>query len=140
MGGTSYPYNSFPYGRGYIPPSSPSLGSAHQHSVGQNINYSSFGAGSQEIPSYIMSVGSTPFSLVDVFGNKKFSSYSISTRDNPSYGQQNPMQGTIPAEEEISGIPSSQGPWNPWQGSIPSLGMLTRGNPFHSQWNPGQGL
>jgi hypothetical protein len=55
MGGTSTPYNAFPYGGGHIPPSSPSLGSAHQHSAGPNINYSSFGAGSQGIPSYSMS-------------------------------------------------------------------------------------
>jgi hypothetical protein len=31
MGGTSAPYNAFPYGGGHIPPSSPSLGGAHQH-------------------------------------------------------------------------------------------------------------
>jgi hypothetical protein len=84
-------------------------------------------------------VGSTPFSLFDVFGNNTFSSAFISAGGNPSYGQQNPMQGTIPAQGENSGIPSSQGPWNPWQGSFPSSGMPTRGNPFHSQWNPGQG-
>jgi hypothetical protein len=35
MGGTSSPYNSFPYRGGHIPPSSPSLGGAHQHSPGQ---------------------------------------------------------------------------------------------------------
>jgi hypothetical protein len=29
MGGTSSPYNAFPYGGGHIPPSSPSLGRAH---------------------------------------------------------------------------------------------------------------
>jgi hypothetical protein len=74
MGGTSAPYNAFPYGGGHIPPSSPSLGGAHQHSVGPNVNYSSFGAGSQGLPSYSMPVGSTPFSLFDAFGNNAFSS------------------------------------------------------------------
>jgi hypothetical protein len=63
MGGTSSPYNAFPYRGGHIPPSSPSLDGAHQHSTGLNINYSSFGAGSQGLPSYSMPVGLTPFSL-----------------------------------------------------------------------------
>jgi hypothetical protein len=48
MGGTSAPYNDFPYGGGHIPPLSPSLGGAHQHSVGPNVKYSLFGAGIQE--------------------------------------------------------------------------------------------
>jgi hypothetical protein len=139
MGGTSSPYKAFPYGGGHIPPSSPSLGSAHQHSVGPNINYSSFGVGSQGIPSYIMPVGLMPFSLLDVFGNNAFSSASISVRGKPSYGQPNPMQGTITTQGKNLGIPSSQGLWNMWQGSVPLLGIPTRGNPFHSQWNPGQG-
>jgi hypothetical protein len=139
MGGTSAPYNAFPYGGGHIPPSSPSLGGAHQHSVGLNVNYSSFGEGSQGLPSYSMLVGSTPFSLFNAFGNNTFSSAVVSAGGNPGYGQQNPMQGTIPAQGENSGIPSSQGLWNLWQGSVPSSGMSTGGNPFHSQWNPGQG-
>jgi hypothetical protein len=29
MGGTSSPFNAFPYGGGHIPPSSPSLGGTH---------------------------------------------------------------------------------------------------------------
>jgi hypothetical protein len=135
MGGTSSPYNAFPYGGGHIPPSSPSLSGAHQHSTGPNINYSSSGAGSQGLPSYSMLVGSTPFSLFDAFGNNAFSSASISAGGNPGFGSQNPVQGTIPAQ----GAHTSQGPWNPWQGSVPSSGMSTGGNPFHSQWNPGQG-
>jgi hypothetical protein len=139
MGGTSTPYNYFPYGGVHIPPSSPSLDGAHQHSTEPNVNYSSFGEGSQGIPYYIMSVGSTPFSLFDAFGNNSFSSAVVSARGNPSYGQQNPMQGIIPTHVENLEIPSSQGLWNPWQGSIPLLVMLTVGNPFHSQWNPRTG-
>jgi hypothetical protein len=104
-----------------------------------NINYSSFGEGSQGIPNYRMSIGSTPFSLFGCFGNNAFSSVAISAGGNPSYGQQNPMQGIIPAQGGNLGIPSSQGPWNPWQGSFPLSGMLTGGNPFHIQWNPVQG-
>ena len=138
IGGTSTPYNAFPYGGGHIPPSSPSLGGAHQHSPGLNVKYSSFGAGSQGLPSYSMLVGSTPFSLFDVFGNNIFLSATISAGGNPGYGQQNPVQGTIPTQGANLGIPSSQGPWNPWQGSVPTLGMPTGGNPFHSQWNLGQ--
>jgi hypothetical protein len=97
MGDTSAPYNAFPYGGGHIPPSSPSLGGAHQHSVRLNVNYSLFGVGSQGIPSYSMPVVSTPLSLFDMFGNNAFSSFFISAGGNPGYGQQNPMQGTIPA-------------------------------------------
>jgi hypothetical protein len=67
MGGTSAPYNAFPYGGGHIPPSSPSLSGAHQHSVGPNVNYSSLGAGSQGLPSYSMPVGSTLFSLFNIW-------------------------------------------------------------------------
>jgi hypothetical protein len=139
MGGTSSPYNAFNYGGGHIPPLSPSLDGAHQHSIGMNVNYSSFGAGSQGIPSYNMLVGSKPFSLFNTFGNNTFSSVIFLVMGNLGYGQQNPMQGTIPAQGENLGIPSSQGPRNPWQGSIPLSGMLTRRNPFHSQWNPEQG-
>jgi hypothetical protein len=140
MGGTSTPYNAFPYEGGHIPPSYPSLGGAHQHSAGPNVNYRLFGAGSQGLPTYSMPVGLTPFSLFDAFGNNAFLSASISAVGNSGYGKQNPMQGTIPAQGGKLGIPSSQGPWILWQGSIPLSGMLTRGNPFHSQWNPSQGL
>jgi hypothetical protein len=135
MGGTSAPYNAFPYGGGHIPPSSPSLGGASQQPVWPNMNYNLFGAGSQGPSSNTTQVGSLSFSLFDAFGNNTFSSAVISVGGNPGFGQQNPVQGTIPAQGENT----SQGPWNPWQGSIPSSGMSTGGNPFHGQWNPGQG-
>jgi hypothetical protein len=136
MGGTSTPYNAFPYGGGHIPPSSPSLGGAPQQSVGPNINYNLFGVGSQGPSSYTTSVGSMSFSLFDAFGNNTFSSAVISAWGKPGFGQQNPVQGTIPTQGENTRVPSSQGPWNPWQGSVPSSGMSTGGNPFHGQWNP----
>jgi hypothetical protein len=75
--------------------------------VRPNVNYSSFGEGSQGIPTYSMSVGLKSFSLFSVFGNNTFSSAVISDRGNPSYGQQNPMQGTIAAQGTNLGIPSS---------------------------------
>lgn len=137
MGGTSTPFIAFPYSRGHIPPSSPSLGSVHQHSVGPNINL--FGAGIQALPSYNMPVGSTLFSLFGAFGHNAFSSAIVSARGNPDYGQPHLIQGTIPAQGANLGIPSSQGPWNPWQGPVPLSGMSVGGNPFHTQWNPGQG-
>jgi hypothetical protein len=95
MGGTSTPYNALPYRWGHIPPLSPSLGNAHQHSIGLNVNYSSFGEGSQGLPSYRMLVGLTPFSLFDTFGNNSFTLAVISSGGNLGYGQQNAMQGTI---------------------------------------------
>ena len=98
MGDTSTPFNAFPYGGVHIPPSSPSLGGSHQHFIGPNINHSSFGAGIQGLPSYNMSVGSTLFSLFGAFGNNVFFPVVISTKGNPGYGQQNPMQGIIPAQ------------------------------------------
>jgi hypothetical protein len=91
MGGTSSPYNAFPYGGVHIPPSSPSLGGAHQQSTRLNVNYSSFGAGSQGLPTYSTLVGSTPFFMLDIFGNNAFLSTAISIGGNPSYGKQNPM-------------------------------------------------
>jgi len=91
MGGISAPCNAFPEGGGHIPPLSPSLGDAHQHSTEPNINYSSFGAGIQGLPSYSMSVGSTPFSLFDAFGNNAFSSAAFLTGGNPSYEKPIPM-------------------------------------------------
>jgi hypothetical protein len=97
MGDTSASFNAFPYGGGHIPPSSPSLGGAHQHSTGPNTHHSLFGAGSQGQPSHSMLVGLTPFSLFRAFGNNTFSSSSFLTRGSPGYGQPNPMQGIIPA-------------------------------------------
>jgi hypothetical protein len=107
MGGTSDSYKSFPYGGGHIRPSSPSLGSSHQHSIGPNVNYSSFREGSQGLPSYSMPVGSTLFSLFIMFGNNALSSAIVLVWVNPGYGQQNPVQGTIPTQGKKSGIPSS---------------------------------
>jgi hypothetical protein len=79
MGGTSTPFNTFPYGGGNIPPSSPSLGGTHLPSTGPPAHHSLFGAGSQGPPSHNMSVGSTPFSLFSAFGNNAFSSASFPT-------------------------------------------------------------
>jgi hypothetical protein len=110
MEGTSAPNNAFPYRGGHILPSSPSLGGAHQHSIGTTINYSLFGAGSKGLPSYSMSVGSTLFSLFSTFGNKAFLLAIVSVRGNLGYGQQHPVQVTILAQGENSRIPSSQGP------------------------------
>jgi hypothetical protein len=110
MGGTSAPFNAFPYGGGHITPLSPSLGGTHQQSLGPNTHHSSFGVGSQGPPSHNMSVGSTPFSLFGAFGNNAFSLVAFPTRGNPGYGQPNPMQGTIPAQGANPGTSSASGP------------------------------
>jgi hypothetical protein len=86
-----------------------------------------------------MIIGSTPFSLFSVFGNTAFLSTAFPTGRNPSYGQPNPMQGTILAQGANPGTSSMSGPWNSWQGSVPSLGMSIWGSSFHNQWNLGQG-
>jgi hypothetical protein len=114
MGGTSAPFNAFPYRGGHIPPSSPWLDGTHQQSVGPPAHHSLFGAGSQGPPSHNMPVGSTLFSLFGVFGNNAFSSAAFPTRGNPGYGQPIPMQGTIPAQGENPGTSSTLGPWNSW--------------------------
>jgi hypothetical protein len=95
MGGTLAPFNAFPYGGGHIPPLSPSLSGTHQKYSRPNTHHSSIGVGSQGPPSHNMLVGSTPFSLFGAFGNNTFSSATFPTGGNPSYGQPNPMQGTI---------------------------------------------
>jgi hypothetical protein len=46
MGGTPAPFNTFPYGGGHIPPSSPFLGGTHQQSVGGPAHHSLLGVGS----------------------------------------------------------------------------------------------
>jgi hypothetical protein len=138
MGGTPAPFNAFPYEGGHIPPSSPSLGGLHQQSVEQPTHHSLFGSGSQGPPSNNMSVGSTLFSLIEMFGNNAFSSVTFPTGGNPSFGQPIPMQGTIPAQGANLGTYSASGPWNSWQGFVPSSGMSIWGNSFHNQWNPGQ--
>jgi hypothetical protein len=124
MGGTSAPFNAFPYGGGHIPPSSPSLGGTHQQSTGPPTHHSLFGAGSQGPPAHNMSIGSTPFSLFGAFGNNAFSSASFLTGGNPGYRQPIPMQGTIPAQGANPGTSSTSGPWNSWQGSVPSIQTL----------------
>jgi hypothetical protein len=53
------------------------------------------------------------------FGNNAFSSIAFLTGGNPSFGQQNPVQGTIPSQGAMTGVYSTQGLWNPWQGSVP---------------------
>jgi hypothetical protein len=98
--GTSVPFNAIPYGGGHIPPLSPSLGGAFQQPIGLNANYNLFGAGSLGPSSYTTSVGSMSFSLFDVFGNNAFSSAVVSAGGNPGFGQQNPVQGTIPTQGE----------------------------------------
>jgi hypothetical protein len=135
MGDTSTPYNSFPYGGGHIPLSSPSLGGTSQQPTWPNMNYNLFRAGSQGTYSSTTPVGSLSFSLFGAFGNNAFSSVVISTGGNLDFGSQNPMKGIIPTQ----GAHTSQGPWNLWQGSVPLSGMSTRGNPFHGQWNPRKG-
>jgi hypothetical protein len=139
MGGTSSPFNAFPYEGGHIPPSSPSLGGTHQQPAGPPAHHSLFGVGSQGPPSHNMPVGLIPFSLISMFGNNAFSSASFPTGGNPSFGKPIPMQGTIPEQGANPGTSSASGPWNSWQGSIPSLGMPIWGNYFHSQWNSRQG-
>jgi hypothetical protein len=112
MGGTSSPYNYFPYSEGHIPLSSPSLGGSPQHPVWPNMNYSLFGAGIQGIYSNTTLVGSLSFSLFKAFGNNAFSSSVVSTGGNHSFGSQNPVQGIIPAQGTIpaQGENTSQGP------------------------------
>jgi hypothetical protein len=124
MGGNSDPFNTFPYGGGHIPPSSPLLGGTHQQSVRPPTHHSLFGAGSQGPPSHNMLVGLTPFSLLGAFGNNDFSSVSLSTGGNPSFGKPIPMHGTIPTQGKKPGTSSASGPWNSWLGSVPSSGML----------------
>jgi hypothetical protein len=132
LGGTLVPFNDFPYARGHIPPSSPSLGGPHHQSVGHPTHSSLFGEGSQGTPVHSMSVGSTPFSWNGKFGNNTFSSTAFPSRGNPIFGQSPLAQGTIPAQGA-----HIEGPWNSGQGSVPSSGMSFWGNYFHSQWNPG---
>jgi hypothetical protein len=139
MGGTSISYNAIHYSGGHMPPSSPSLGGAFQPPVRPNMNYNLFRVGSLGLSSYTMPTGSMEFSLLGVFGNNAFSSVVISIRGNPGFGQQNPVQGTIPTQGVNIGVFSSQGIWNPWQGSIPLSGVSTGGNPLHGQWNPRKG-
>jgi len=114
MRGTSTPFNSFPYRGGHIPPSSPALGGTHQQSARPPAHNSLFGAGSQGPPSHNMTVGSTPFSLFDAFGNNAFSLAAFPTGGNHGFRQTIPMQCTIPAQGANLGTSSASGPWNSW--------------------------
>jgi hypothetical protein len=67
--GIPVPFNAFPYARGHIPPSSPSLGGSHQQSVGKPTHTSPFGAGSQGTPAQTQPVCSSPFLWNGTFGN-----------------------------------------------------------------------
>jgi hypothetical protein len=135
MGITSASYNTTPSGGGHIPSSSPSFNGAFQPPLRLNMNYNVFGEGNLGPSSYTMSVGSMTFSLFGAFGKNDFSSVVISIRGNPSFGQQNPVDGTIPTQGASIGVLSTQGLWNPWQGSVSSSRMSIGGNPFHVQWN-----
>jgi hypothetical protein len=138
MGGTLVPFNAFPYGGGYIPPSSPSLSGSHQQATEQPTHHSLFGAGSQGPPSHNMLVGLKLFSLFSVFGNNAFSSTTFPTGGSLGFRQSIPMQGTIPEHGAHPGTSSTSGPWNSWQGFVPSSRMSIWGNSSHNQWNPGQ--
>jgi hypothetical protein len=85
LGGTPVHFNTFPYTRGHIPPSSPSLGGLHQQSAGQPTHTSLFGAGSQGTPAHSMPVGSTPFSWNMMFGNNTLSSTTFPSGGNPIF-------------------------------------------------------
>jgi len=95
--GTIVPFNYIPYSGSHIPPPSPSLGGSFQHSIGSNTNYSFFSGGSLGPSSYMMLVGSMPLSLFGAFENNDFSLYAFSIMGNPSFGQQNPLQGAFPS-------------------------------------------
>jgi hypothetical protein len=90
MGGTSAPYNYFPYNKGHITPSSPSLNDASQQPVWPTMKCNLFEVGSQGPSSSTTMVGSLSFSLFDAFGNNAFSSASILAGGNPSFESQNP--------------------------------------------------
>jgi hypothetical protein len=74
MGGTSAPYNYFPYDGGHISPSSPSLDDTPQQPVWSTMNYNLSRAGSQGPSSSTTPMGSLSFSLFGAFGNNTFSS------------------------------------------------------------------
>jgi hypothetical protein len=109
MGGMSAPYSTIPYGGGHIPPLSLSLGGAPQKPIELNMNYNLFRVGSIAPSSYTMPVVSMSFSLFDGFVNNFFSSATISAGGNPSFGQRNPVQCTIPTQGENTRVFSSQG-------------------------------
>jgi hypothetical protein len=130
LGGTSIPFNAFPYAGGHISSSSPSLGGLHQQSVGQPAHTSLFGAGSQGTPAHTMPVGLSLFVWNETFGNNTFSSTTFPSGGTPIFGKSTLAQGIIPT-------PGAHiaGPWNSGQGYVPSSGISFWGNSFHSQWN-----
>jgi hypothetical protein len=133
LGGIPAPFNAFPYARGHIPPSSPSLGGLPQQSAGLPTHMSPSGAGSQGLPAQTQPVGSSPFVWNGMVGNNNFTSAAFPSGGTPIFGQSTSAQGTIPTLG--AHIP---GPWNSAQGSVPSSGMSFWGNSFHIQWNLGQ--
>jgi hypothetical protein len=96
--GVFVPFNAIPYGGGYIPPPSASLGGVFQQLIEPSANYILFGGGSLGPSSYTTPVESMSFSLFGVFGKNYFYLDVVSARGNPSFGQQNPMQGDIPSQ------------------------------------------
>jgi len=101
--GTTVPFNDIPYGGGHIPPPSPLLDGVFQQPIGPNDNYSLFGGGILRPSSYTMSVGSMSLH-VDAFGSNVFSSSIVLAGGNPSFGQQNLVQGTIPSQGMTTGF------------------------------------
>jgi hypothetical protein len=132
-GGTHAPFNAFPYARGHITPSSPSLGGPHQKTAGQPSHTSSLGAASQGQPAQTLPVGPSPFSWNGAGGNNTLASNAFPSGGTPIFGQPHQAQGTIPTLGA-----NILGPWNSGQGSNPATGMPFWNNAFHNQWNPGQ--
>jgi hypothetical protein len=109
IGGASVSFNYIPYGGGHIRPPSPFLSGAYQWPIEINTNYILFGGGILGPLYYTMSVGSMSFSLFDTFGNNFFSSVFVLAGGNPSFGQQNLVQGIIPSQGAMTRVFSTQG-------------------------------
>jgi hypothetical protein len=90
-------YNVVPYGGGYIPPPSPSLGGDFRQLYGPSVSSSLFSGGIQGPQSIMTLVWSMPFSLFGSFCNNVFSSSAFSLQGNPFINQPNPMQGFVPS-------------------------------------------
>jgi hypothetical protein len=113
ISGASIPFNAIPYSGGHISPPSSSLGGAFQQPIRPNANYILYGGGSLGPSYYATLVGSMSFSLFGAFVKKKISLAAISAGGNPIFGQQNPVQGTIPSQGETTRVFSTQSLWNP---------------------------
>jgi hypothetical protein len=114
---SSIPYQDFPSGGVYIPPSFPSLGSGSFSSSNPNpfVGWGSpMGGGFQSIG---MPYNSTPFTLYVGFRSNPFTSSVMYIGGNPFQGQ-----------------------WNPMPRSCSSQGMSSCGNPFLCQNIPMQGV